>query len=387
MAAFAIDVCVGPVDPLCNAVGGLIGSGSRAASDMVLGGLGGAFVEAADAISRIALAALDATTSIDLTAGWFRQNLGVIAAVTLPAVLGLFVLQVISSVLRREPGGLGRAVLGVGKAFLGAAIAIAVTQTGLLATDQICQFIAASAGTTVEGAARRFFVMSWLAGPQVGPILQVILGLGIILGSLLLWTVLLFRKAALLLVVVFAPIAFAGAVWDQTRVWTRRWIEIVAALVLCKVVIVVVFVVGASAFGGVGPATPEGTPVSGATSTTDALSDLLVGLLLLTIAVFSPWLTWRFVHWSGMEAAAVMHGSVAANPVSNAMRTSGSQARFAAQQAVTTMLLGGAAMKASGKPVAPAAPPPDPVVPGGGRGPGASNGTAPPRRNDRGERP
>jgi len=161
--------------------------------------------------------------------------------------------------------------------------------------------------------------------------------------------------------------------------------------VLCKVVIVVVFVVGASAFTGVGPATPDGAPTAGATSPTAALSDLLVGLLLLTIAVFSPWLTWRFVHWSGMEAAAVMHGSVAANPVSSAMRTTGSQARFAAQQAVTTMLLGGAATRGSTARAGSAAPAPGPVVSGDGRGAsGTSNGTVvdpSPRRDDRGDRP
>jgi len=103
--------------------------------------------------------------------------------------------------------------------------------------------------------------------------------------------------------------------------------------------------------------------------------------------VLSPWLTWRFVHWSGMEAAAVMHGSVAANPVSSTMRTSGSQARFAAQQAVTTMLLGGVASKTAGKPTASVVPLRGPAAPGGGSGPGGSNGSTPPRRTDGGERP
>ena len=80
----------------------------------------------------------------------------------------------------------------------------------------------------------------------------------IMIGSLLLWTVLLFRKAALLLVAVFAPVAFAGYGWDQTRMWARRWIEAVVALVFCKVVIVVVFVLGASAFGTDGTTSTEG---------------------------------------------------------------------------------------------------------------------------------
>jgi hypothetical protein len=233
-------------------------------------------------------------------------------------------------------------VLGVGKAILGAAVAVAVTQTALTAADGICAFVAGSAGTTVTGAASRFLALTWLAGPQAGPVLQLVLGLAIIVGFLLIWAVLLFRKAALLLIVVFAPLAFAGSVWDHTRVWTRRWIEIVVALVFCKVVIVVVFVVGASAFSGVGPTTTPTAATGAAASDTGSLSDLLVGLLLLTIAVFAPWLTWRFVHWSGMEAAAVMHSAVAAGPVPSAVRASGSQARFMAQSAVTTMVLGGA---------------------------------------------
>jgi hypothetical protein len=231
-------------------------------------------------------------------------------------------------------------VVGVGKALLGAVLAVAVTQSSLVAADQICQYVASAAGTTVTGAAERFFMLTWLAGPQAGPVLQILLGFAMTVGLLLMWGVLLFRKASLMLVAVFAPIAFAGLVWDHTRVWARRWIEVVAALVFCKVVIVVVFVVGASAFSGVGP----GASGAGATnpSTVGSLSDLLVGLLLLSIAVFAPWLTWRFVHWSGMEAAAVMHGAVAASPVPSVARTSGSQAKFMAQSAVTTMLLGGA---------------------------------------------
>ncbi|MFZ5872526.1 MAG: type IV secretion system protein, partial [Actinomycetota bacterium] len=192
----------------------------------------------------------------------------------------------------------------------------------------------------VKGAALRFLKLTWLAGPQAGPVLQMLLGIAIIIGSMLLWAVLLFRKAAVLLVAVFAPVAFAGAAWDQTRVWTRRWIEAMAALVLCKVVIVVVFVVGMSAFGSDGTTTTPGTPDT--QPTTAALSDLLVGLILLSIAVFAPWLTWRFVHWSGMEAASVLHGTMAASPIPGAVRSTASQTRYMAQSAATTALLRGA---------------------------------------------
>ena len=143
-------------------------------------------------------------------------------------------------------------MVGVGKALLGSALALAVTQSALLACDEIAAAIASAAGTTVTDAARRFLALTYLAGPSTGPALQILLGLAVIVGSFLLWAVLLFRKAALLLVAVFAPVAFAGAAFDHTRGWVRRWVEVVAALVFCKVVIVVVFVVGLSAFGSTG---------------------------------------------------------------------------------------------------------------------------------------
>ena len=113
-----------------------------------------------------------------------------------------------------------------------------------------------------------------------------------------------------------------------------------AALVLCKVVIVVVFVLGLSAFGTDGTTQTAGGPGSQPAGT--SLSDLLVGLMLLSIAVFAPWTTWKFVHWSGMEAGTALHSSMAASPVPNAVRSTASQARFMAQSAATSALLGGA---------------------------------------------
>jgi hypothetical protein len=294
-----------------------------------------------------------------------RSNVAVLAAITLPFLVGLFVVQVLTSVLRREAGGLARAVVGVGKAVIGGALALAVTQLALTAVDEICQAIAATAGTTVVLAAAQFFAFTALA-TSTSPALQLIVGVLLCVGFLMLWGVLLFRKAALILIAVFAPVAFAGSAWDQTRVWTRRWLEIVAALVFSKLVIVVVFVVGASAFTGTGPSlTGDGATIDASRS----LSDILVGVLLLAIAVFSPWLTWRFVHWSGMEAASVMHQNVAANPISRGAHATGRQAQNAAQHAALTMVSGGAGSAVTAaragtsataaKPAArPAAPPP-----------------------------
>ena len=48
----------------------------------------------------------------------FGLDIGIVAAITGVVAVGLFVIQVITSVLRRDPGGLGRAVKGLFVAFL-----------------------------------------------------------------------------------------------------------------------------------------------------------------------------------------------------------------------------------------------------------------------------
>jgi hypothetical protein len=347
--ALNVEVCDGVTGALCDAAGAVVGGVGAPVFDAVFVALGAAFVASAQDLVAATLAALDASTQVDLSAGWFSRNLGVLAAVSLPVVVGLFVVQVIGSVLRREPGGLVRAVVGVGKATVGAAVAIAATKVALTATDGICAAIAQSAGTSVTGAARRFLDLTWLAGPGTGPVLQMLLASAVMVGVVLLWGVLLFRKAAILLVAVFAPIAFAGSAWDQTRVWTRRWIETVIALVFCKVVIVVVFVLGVAAFGSTG-STRGGAPQAlGA-----QLSDVIVGLLLLGLAVFAPWMTFRFVHWSGVEAGTAMHHQMVATPIPAAATAVARSGRFAAQSAATTMLVG-AVTGGTGAPAAAAA--------------------------------
>ncbi|MDC7120567.1 hypothetical protein OMK64_03355 [Cellulomonas fimi] len=323
MSLATVDPCVGPIAFVCD----VANATQEAAADYVLGSLGAGFVESAAQVGELAVAALDSTTSIDLGVSWFRDNVVVISAVALPMIVGLFVVQVMASVVRREPGGLVRAVVGVAKALVGSVLALAVTQLALTAVDGVCEYIARSAGTTVAEAAARFF--DFAAMLTFAPGLQLLLGFALIVGFFLLWGVLLFRKAALVLVAVFAPIAFAGSVWDQTRAWTRRWIEVVAALVFSKIVIVVTFVVGSSALAGdAGAGAPIRVTDVGATG----LSDMLVGILLLAIAVWAPWLTWRFVHWSGMEAAGVMHSAVAANPISRAARSAATTSRHVTQQ-------------------------------------------------------
>jgi hypothetical protein len=314
MAALAIDLCLTPTIPLCGTgqvIGGLVGGAAKATAgataNAMLSSIADGFTIAARSVIDGMLSALDASTRVDLRADWFTAETRVIAVVTLPVVVLLFVLQVAGSALRREPGGLARGVVGVGKALVGGAFAILALQAALAACDGMCQAVLAGSGQSIDSLARR------LAQVAVGggnPILAIIVAVWAIVSAFLLWAVLIIRKALLLVTGAFTMVAFAGSAWDATRIWLRRWVEIAGALVFCKLVIVVVFVLGAGAFGVSGHGSSRGA----------ALSDVVAGLLLLSVATLAPWLTWQFVHWSGAEIAGGLHQSMARGPVPAAAR-------------------------------------------------------------------
>jgi len=63
--------------PITAKLSGVTDWGTSGLVDAVLSALGGAFVDAATAISTAAVAALTATTTVDLSAAWFRRNVAV----------------------------------------------------------------------------------------------------------------------------------------------------------------------------------------------------------------------------------------------------------------------------------------------------------------------
>ena len=188
----------------------------------------------------------------------------------------------------------------------------------------MCNVLIGATGDGIAGLAKQLLVVS-LANPAGGPVLVVILGCWAIVSAFLLWAVLLFRKALLLVTGAFTLLAFAGSSWDATRSWSRKWVETVVALVFSKLVIVVILITGINATDLSG----RSSEAAGAT-----LSDVFTGLLLISIATLAPWLCWKFVHWSGTELAHDMHQTMARSPLPAAARTGGQAVRTAAVGAV-----------------------------------------------------
>lgn len=340
----------------------LAGDAANAAASSVLDQTAASFGSAANDVLQAVNGAIDATTSIDLNAPWFRSNVALISAIVLPIIVGLFILQIIGGIMRREPGALGRALWGLVKSLVFAAAAITVAQSLIVATDEMSNGVANAAGMSIKDAFSRFLLGSVLTG--MGAALEIVLAILLIIGALVVWGTLLLRKAAVLVVAVFAPVAFAGSAHQRTSAWTRRWIETMVALIVTKLAMVVVFVLGASAFGQAG---------GGGESTGAALSDLLTGVLLVFMTALTPVASYKFLHWAEMEVAGHLHGVMSSSgALPHARSMAGRGARMAVAGA--TGGSGAAAMSApklGGTPVRGAAGGAGGGTPGGGSGPAA----------------
>jgi hypothetical protein len=174
---------------------------------------------------------------------------------------------------------------------LSIAIAAPLTSLLLAASDQLCGLISATAGH--ESAHVLAYAASVVAGVDAfgsSPFFAILLGLFAIGAAFALWIELLLREAAVYVVVLMLPLAFAALAWPARRVWAVRGVEILVALILSKFAIVAVLSLGGSAIA----ASVGHADVSG----------LMAGTVLIMLAAVSPWALLRFVPLAEVAASA-----------------------------------------------------------------------------------
>ncbi|WP_231123827.1 hypothetical protein [Nocardioides sambongensis] len=238
------DVCDLPViSKVCSSAGDAAGSLVKAPFDWLAEAMG----NAAEWMFISVWQVFDSTTFVDVASGEFRMVYSILFGVAVLIMLGFFILQVIGGMIRREPAALTRAALGLAKSILGSCVALTLLAAALEITDQLCIGIVKAAGTNMDEMGDRIALLAasltalTIAQPGAGAIVTIFIA-GLAIGAaVLVWISLLVRKALLLIAIVFAPIALAGASWDHTRTWVSRWASFVLAMILSKVVIVVIF--------------------------------------------------------------------------------------------------------------------------------------------------
>ena len=285
-------VCDVPViSSVCDAVGEGAASLVAAPFDWLAQTMGAAAGWLFEAVWSV----FDTTTLVDVTKPGYIAVYNLLFGIAVFVMLIFFCLQLITGLIRRDPTALTRAALGLAKSVLGSFVVITLTALLLEVVDQLCIGIVQAAGETTESMGDKIALLAAglvginIAAPGVGAIITIFMAGLAITAAAIVWLSLLVRKALLLVAVVFAPLAFSGASWDASRGWIGKWAMFVVALICSKLVLVVMFLVAI---------TQVSAPIDADLA---SVSDPIAGIVLMAMAAFAPYLTYKFIAFVGFD--------------------------------------------------------------------------------------
>jgi hypothetical protein len=308
----------------CNLAGGVAGKACdlasnpgkalKAGKDLVTGHAGSAVKDifgaaSSTASTKLAIAAvvlwvaggakfaLDETAKIlahttrpNLRSTWFSGAYWRMAEIAALLTLPFLFAAAVQALMRSDLGLLAQAVLGyLPLAMLTVSIAAPVATLLLAATDELCGLVSsagAGGGARFLGSAGAVFGLAHFANQ---PFVTFLLGAITAGGALMVWLELAVREAAVYVIVLMLPLAFAALVWPARRVWAIRSVELLVALILSKFAIVAVLGLAGAALG------------QGAHG---GLTTALAGTVLVLLAAFAPWALLRLIPLSELAAGA-----------------------------------------------------------------------------------
>ncbi|MFD9076956.1 SCO6881 family protein, partial [Streptomyces lasiicapitis] len=244
--------------------------------------------ELAAAAADLAAKAVNTTTNIDLSAGWFRDNYQLILPIGLTVLVATFCAQLIRAAVKRDGQALSQAFTGTASGVIFSFSAIALTTVAIEVVDALSDGLFAASHLSIESAVRRIVKVSQIpALAGMGWLVAVFAALGASVGAFLYWCVMMVRKVGILVMVTLAIFAGAGGGWEATRRWRRGWIEATATLVVSKLLMTVIFVLGIAAMGK-----------TEAKDGVAALADVMSGIVIMVLVLLCPYATFKFVHWA-----------------------------------------------------------------------------------------
>ncbi|MFE3249913.1 ATP-binding protein [Streptomyces sp. NPDC059209] len=307
--------------------------------------------ELAAAAADLAATAVNATTTPDLNAGWFRDNYAMLLPIGLTVLVATFCAQLVRAAVKRDGQALTQAFTGTISGVLFAFCAIALTTVAIEVVDALSDGLFKAADLSIETAVRRIVKVSQIAGlTGLGWMIPSITALGAAIGALMYWCVMMVRKVGILVMVTLAVFAGSGGGWEAARRWRRGWIEATATLVVSKLLMTVIFVLGIAAMGN-----------TDSTGGLAAFADVMSGIVIMLLVLLCPYATFKFVHWAaeGTDGESIHRSGGAGAQL--AKQHAEKAARKAASLAATAGTGGAAAGAEAG-----AAQGPDPSSSGGG---------------------
>jgi type IV secretion system protein TrbL len=333
-----------------NVAGGVATAGLEAGAKAVFDGMTQWVVAGAGELVGHLAGWIDESSRPEVGEGWFSESYKAMVKVGLVFVLPMLLLACIQCLVHQDLAGLGRTVaLYLPVACIGMVSATAVVDLMVSVTDSFSAFVGQSMGEHGErfghGLTKGLVAINGIPGLGFATFL---IALVLAVLTLVLWTELVLRQAAVLVTALFLPMGFAGLVWRPAARWFRRLAEVIFALILSKFVITAILAAGAAAVD----------------SASEGFGQVIVGLAIICLAAFAPYAIFHFIPLGELGAIAALEG----------MRSRPARAVVSSPTAyVTTSMLrsrmkgsqgGGAASGSNGR-----------SGPGGGGGSGAA-GTA-----------
>src|SRR5664280_473366 len=111
-------------NPIC-VVARSIGSLGSSVTNSVFSNVATAFGNTADSAINWLWSQMSSSTSVTLGGAAFGLDLGIVTSIAAVLCVGLFILQLVTSALKQDGGGIGRALRGLAIATVGCAITLA----------------------------------------------------------------------------------------------------------------------------------------------------------------------------------------------------------------------------------------------------------------------
>lgn len=281
--------CLGGVaQPGCTLTG-VGGLASSVTSSLTLAPLVAWVAGGATFVLHATSQVLGETTSPQLSSTWFSSTYWRVAGIAAVLTLPFLFAAAVQALVRSDLNLLLRAALGyLPLAALAVAVAAPLTMLLLAASDQLSATVSSAAGHQVAHfLARSISILGAVA--LSSPFVMFLVGLLTVAGALTLWIELLVREAAVYVIVLLLPFAFAAFVWPARRAWAIRSVEVLIALILSKFAIIAVLSLGGAALDQ---------------SMGQSVTGLLAGGVLMALAAFAPWAVLQLLPLAELASAA-----------------------------------------------------------------------------------
>jgi len=230
------------------------------------------------------------STTPRLGTTWFSTTYWRVAGIAALLTLPFLFAAAVQALVRSDITLLLRSVLAyLPLALLMVGVAAPITMLLLSASDELSSLVSSAAGhagSHALGLGGALF--GSLSAASKSLFFVTFYGLLVAFGATALWIELVMREAAVYVVVLMLPLAFAALVWPARRIWAIRAVEILVALILSKFAIVAVLSLGGAAMDQLG----------------HSPSTLIVGLVLVIMGAFAPWAVLRLVPLAELASSA-----------------------------------------------------------------------------------